>query len=473
MLTNLEPPPDPTQFWSWKKILAWFLGILTVFITALLLYDEKLEPWDDLKPTRTEVPDVRTNGYLMLKEAWENLPPGDRKISRQWDDIWDGILPWDESLVAQLNPSGRDLRRDLSRALSYPEWQVPFSTAASVVGQNTTFIPRYEILVMHAEAWQRMRAGNPEPTITLIEDLRQLSLQQIKGSTRAVDLMGGWHPNYKAADITAQLLAETSSPEAALARLASCWAEDQWTPTDLLQPAAGESLSLTGYFQDRFYRKDLSFDEDHLIRRLLVTLLTKPNTAQNRVNCMLRVLQSRGMATSPTRKGSVVEELERLVPSAPEGFAWLNANLAGQIITQNVIFRPVQIISEYSRYYLFQERAIRVAIAIKRWQLNQNGGVPIDLIQLIPEYLPAIPADPWNGQSLRWAAKEQIIYAVGKDWISDLPVFPTNLRKWFNIMPETPGLRLVRPAPPPARPAPAPKKSRKPAPKPSASPGKP
>ena len=49
-------------------------GILVASVVAILAYDQKLEPYDDLMPTRTRIPATENNGYAFLKQRWENLP---------------------------------------------------------------------------------------------------------------------------------------------------------------------------------------------------------------------------------------------------------------------------------------------------------------------------------------------------------------------------------------------------------------
>ena len=66
MLHDPESSAQSPQHWSWKKITLWCFGILLIFIIAILVYDEKLEPYDDLLPTVTVVPDAKTNGFFGL-----------------------------------------------------------------------------------------------------------------------------------------------------------------------------------------------------------------------------------------------------------------------------------------------------------------------------------------------------------------------------------------------------------------------
>ena len=57
------------------------------------------------------------------------------------------------------------------------------------------------------------------------------------------------------------------------------------------------------------------------------------------------------------------------------------------------------------------------AVALKRYQLRY-GRYPEDLATLVPEFLPAVPRDPVDGQSLRYHANTDgafTLYSVGED----------------------------------------------------------
>ena len=92
---------------------------------------------------------------------------------------------------------------------------------------------------------------------------------------------------------------------------------------------------------------------------------------------------------------------------------------------------------------------MRVRLAVHRWQQAHPGLWPESLAELVPEYLPEIPKDPWNGQPLLWDAASKIVYAVGADWKPDLPVFKKDSQAFFSDN-DAPGLRMELP---PATPA--------------------
>ena len=122
-------------------------------------------------------------------------------------------------------------------------------------------------------------------------------------------------------------------------------------------------------------------------------------------------------------------------------------------------------ISGFSNKSLFLPRALQVRIAIYRWRLKHPGQWPDKLEELVPEYLPEIPADPWNGKALTWDPTAHVILAVGSDWKPDVPKFRSG-RSWFSDEHQFPGLRCELP---PAPPITGPASSSPIAPKPEAS----
>jgi hypothetical protein len=61
-------------------------------------------------------------------------------------------------------------------------------------------------------------------------------------------------------------------------------------------------------------------------------------------------------------------------------------------------------------------RTARAALALERHRLL-NGKLPESLDMLVPDHLPAIPADPFDGQPLRYGQLEPqiVIYSIGSD----------------------------------------------------------
>jgi hypothetical protein len=66
-------------------------------------------------------------------------------------------------------------------------------------------------------------------------------------------------------------------------------------------------------------------------------------------------------------------------------------------------------------------RTTETALAVERYRLAHSGQIPQDLSALTPLYLDAVPADPFDGQPLRFKrlSKGYVIYSVGSDGRDD------------------------------------------------------
>jgi hypothetical protein len=61
---------------------------------------------------------------------------------------------------------------------------------------------------------------------------------------------------------------------------------------------------------------------------------------------------------------------------------------------------------------------LHLKIALRLYELK-HGELPATLNALVPEYLPEIPQDPYDGQPLRYSKAEKKIWAIGADLIDD------------------------------------------------------
>jgi hypothetical protein len=55
-------------------------------------------------------------------------------------------------------------------------------------------------------------------------------------------------------------------------------------------------------------------------------------------------------------------------------------------------------------------------IAIKAYKI-ENGKLPPNLEELVPDYILEVPKDPFDGNPIRYSAEKKIIYSVGPDLI--------------------------------------------------------
>jgi hypothetical protein len=100
---------------------------------------------------------------------------------------------------------------------------------------------------------------------------------------------------------------------------------------------------------------------------------------------------------------------------------------------------------------LAERRCAAVALALALYAADHNGDLPASLRTLVPDYLPAVPADPFTtGRPLGYRAEpETILWSVGDDGRYDGTVAPTRLGGYANpwVDPDA-----VFPVPAPRRP---------------------
>jgi hypothetical protein len=83
----------------------------------------------------------------------------------------------------------------------------------------------------------------------------------------------------------------------------------------------------------------------------------------------------------------------------------------GEHVASGILASYVGVIAEA----LARARVSIAAVAVARYRHDHAGNLPSSLEQLIPDYLPAVPIDPYNGAALayRQDASGFKIYSVG------------------------------------------------------------
>jgi hypothetical protein len=63
------------------------------------------------------------------------------------------------------------------------------------------------------------------------------------------------------------------------------------------------------------------------------------------------------------------------------------------------------------------QRTLLAMLAIERYRLAHEGELPAKLDDLVPDFLDAVPTDPFDGQPLRLLRTEKgyLVYSVGTD----------------------------------------------------------
>jgi len=439
-----ESPEAPAKLWSRKKIALWFFGagggLFLVLAVALLAYDEKLQPYDDLKPNRTETPDARTNGYLFLRERWENLPEGNKHDEDRAKEMVKGKLIWDDTMMASLQTEREKAAADLNAAMALPEYLTPSSVGIldsdRVRYGWMTKLFRYSWI----EAVARARAGDRAGAIRLLAEMHKLCVRHVEGSAGLLSLLVGISFNQLCVHLTCELLSQEGFEPEQLAAVADLWSQDlplQEAWQAAMRSEAGLMESVINL------AKKHPADLPEPLRVRFGGLLLKPNMTLNRHHEMLRGLCTIVFKPFPTLAAATAAGWGGVVDHRSKLMKYLDPNFSGSQMLQGCDSLQ-KILPGLRCGTLFYPRAVRVAIAMHRWRLAHPDQWPATLEELVPEYLSAVPEDPFNGLPLRWDRASRIIYSVGADWKPDVPLPPKADQSWSLKEHASPGLRLTR-----------------------------
>jgi len=149
-----------------------------------------------------------------------------------------------------------------------------------------------------------------------------------------------------------------------------------------------KDFSAEAYRKSPAYEADLGFYLDRLEELLAATALPFPNSleAASRSSEKASQAKSKGLQISAIMLPSLFSALERFGEAAA------------------------------------QKRATRAGLAVERYRLAHQNALPDTLDQLVPQFLAAVPADPFDGNPLRYRKESPagyVIYSIAKNKIDD------------------------------------------------------
>jgi len=77
-----------------------------------------------------------------------------------------------------------------------------------------------------------------------------------------------------------------------------------------------------------------------------------------------------------------------------------------------------------------QTAATEVLVALRCFKLK-TGRLPLKLDELVPEYMPAVPLDDFDGKPIRYSAEKKIVYSVGEDFKDGGGMTREEALKWW------------------------------------------
>ena len=113
-------------------------------------------------------------------------------------------------------------------------------------------------------------------------------------------------------------------------------------------------------------------------------------------------------------------ESEQQMDQIRKGGRWglfIHGNAVGKILAA-AIYPAIKSTVEQRCRMECDRSGLRLLIACQRYE-RRNGRLPAKLDDLVPEFIEAVPKDPFDGQPLRYSAERRIIWSVGKNLKDD------------------------------------------------------
>ena len=111
------------------------------------------------------------------------------------------------------------------------------------------------------------------------------------------------------------------------------------------------------------------------------------------------------------RKALAGEDLQ----SEQSGKALFAPNCFGNGISHALV-STLQVSGEYVPRISFAQDKAMVVLAVAKWRLKNGNGNPPTLDALVPEFLPSVPADPWDREHrpLSYDPEDGVVWSVGQ-----------------------------------------------------------
>lgn len=405
-------------------------------MTVLLLSDGKLEPYDDLKPEPIPLGDSTTNGLLYLKKQWANrpnrfIPEADQKRLKT---MASGKEPLDRSFVGNLINGREQFHEEFSQALVMPYWRDP----DLILFKKNVLTGLLQLFRIDASI--SLRDGDARPSVALHRELSLLARRQLDGGGSDASMMFACAFQHMAAECCCEVLAAMPHDPAVAREM-----EEDWSVDPPLAAAAGAALrSKTMILAEAIQENKFHSFSTHYL---------KPNRTLNLMNLLTRRLMSVMFQPFPTQEAARRAGLrDDFTGGEPGPLKYLDPNYEGKRLALTCAAGSGYFILDQYRA-LCLSRTMRVRLAIHRWRLVHPEHWPSTLTELVPDFLPEVLKDPWNGAPLLWDQATRTVYAVGADWNPDPPVFLLKDRRWVASTASAPGLRMELPLPASAAPA--------------------
>ncbi len=401
-----------------KKLLAIVLGGLLALIVCLWLVFGRDEPPPDVSDfvlARREVPEA-ANGFALItgieglarkaEDEGEDGTAGENGfLSREEREAWDHWNgKWDREVARRSVERCAAVLERLEAALARADFQVPPAAYPPEEMHLMTFRDLAQILVHRAVL--RLEEGKDREAFGDALKAARLGKAIQRSQGLLVVLLVGLGIEQHGLKAISDLLDRSPRP------VSSAWPShealealrpDRYAFSDTLKVEFGV---MTG-FMDRLGTGEVPSEYRSRLPVWVTSLggvLYKPNGTKRLMAEMLRTSLTEDPWKVPFRELDGREHL----PALAGLLNFSGKRMAGFLIptltrSSVQVFMTDAILS-----------AVEVKVALKRFHAAR-GALPAALEDLVPTYIPRIPADPFDGKPLRYSREKRSIWSVGTD----------------------------------------------------------
>jgi hypothetical protein len=427
----MESPPKPFSFRTKVLYCLILTGAMTVFGWFQLFRDEppRHPPGLVLPEPLPPVADA-DNGLVYLademeKETWPEIESG----AGGHTEIISWRSPWDEEKMQPLVEAAPAARSIIEKALTFPSWRSESGPGTRSFSQETQLAQK----LIQAKIRHLAETGQVEEAMNWLEPLVRFAQRQEETPTSFSGALNGVGMT-RVVDATMMRLISLPAKSGSLLDRAAKWLE---RPTLTSEDLVGGMIR--DYFTWKAQRFDIRDDPDLKLGGLfgsihhgtperddppdwLIKSRFKPQAYHNLMlqhfGLMARLNQELGR-----ERITLLKATKNNLEQDSQLSLWSLSPIRGSKILAGYNFSSqVFLILEFGTPTAYRD-CCRTAIAAKRWSLAHGGQQVKTLNELVPQFLPDVPLDPYDNQPLKWDATTGTVYVIGPDDIDNLPDF--------------------------------------------------
>jgi hypothetical protein len=420
----------PRGWRHWRWII---LGVAAFLFWLALCY--RLYLWDEPPPrdadfavTVARIP-ARQNGLDQIGRL--PVPPLDFSAFMRAHGVLDEIqitrrefaAARDDALVNAFLAQARPVLSELDAILALPH----FETSGPITYQSA--VPNLGVILNAAKtldlaARHDLQVGDFPDTVRSIERLRLLAFRLTENHALLINYVLAYTIYHFSASDTLAVLNDPALPPRQLVTLANASYASPATTEPLQHSLAAEYRFLASAFAAEkdgsltfalYHTEDLAqLDLLEFWRRFSL----KPNTTLHLAADLFRTWSiALTLPYASANFSALAAAVPTGFPAQPNPivhFVYRFAPNYGGRYALHTLAPTLLDVTRDAYTEVAVDRLLRIGFALRHY-FDDHGSLPSTLVDLVPDYLPAVPTDPFNGARMNFLPSRGLVYSVGTD----------------------------------------------------------